>query len=518
MNTETVEVLVVGAGGAGLTLATELALAGVSALVLDQRPGRDPQSRAGAIQPRTAEVLQLRGLLEEALQRSVGRPTTGGHFAGLPAPLDYSAWDTRHPYPVSLPQDRLEAVLEERLAQLGGRILRLHRVVGLHQDGDGATVTADTPQGPRTFRGRYLAACDGAHSGLRKLVGAAFPGQAATLRSASADLVLSGPVDDGADHISGQIRTSPAGHFTLLTPLGGGLHKLLFSGPETALAERDAPVTADEVRAVLKATHGPRVDVVELRHASRFSNASRQLERYRHGRVFFAGDSAHIHLPAGGQGLNLGVQDAFNLGWKLAAVLRDGAGEQLLDTYHTERHPVAARVITLTRAQGAIMGPQRDGGLAELREVLTDLIRLPEANRHLAGMMSGLDLRYPMPQHGDHPLPQDSDHPLPQDGDHPLLGLRMPDLDLTVDGHPVRFSDLTRTGKGVLLELRATDLTTADPWNRRITRVRATVEANDTGPTTDTEALLVRPDGYVCWAGGPGLTTALNHWFGPATT
>ncbi|MFG2616896.1 FAD-dependent monooxygenase [Streptomyces sp. NPDC048507] len=499
MNTQVTEVIVVGAGGAGLTLATELALAGVPAVVLDRLPGRNLQSRAGAIQPRTAEMLALRGLLDDALGRSIDYQLLGGHFAGLPVPLDFAAWDTRYPQPVLLPQDQLEAVLEERLTALGGRVLREHRLTGLRQDADGVTATVTGPGGTeRSVRGRFLVACDGAHSSVRKLTGAAFPGQAARARMATADLVLTGDVDDSSTgHISSRIHTSPQGHFVMITPLANGLHKLIFSGPRTLSAERDAPVTADEVRDVLHATHGGSLDVAEIRYSSRFSDASRQLEHYRHGRVFFAGDSAHIHSPAGGQGLNLGVQDAFNLGWKLAAVLRGEAGEALLDTYQTERHPVAARVLALTRAQGVVMGPQRDGGLGELRDVLTDLIRLPDANRYLAGIMSGLDLRLPSPDAAA----------------HPLLGLRMPDLDLVVgDGEKVRFSELTRTGRAVLLDLADAPLDGAASWSDRVTRVRARAEAG----AIDAEAVLVRPDGYVCWAGGAGLTATLARWFGPA--
>lgn len=498
MNTQVTGVIVVGAGGAGLTLATELALAGVPAVVLDRMPGRNLQSRAGAIQPRTAELLALRGLLDDALGRSIDYRLVGGHFAGLPVPLDYAAWDTRYPHPVLLPQDQLEAVLEDRLAELGGRVLRRHALTGLRQDADGVAVTVATPDGERSFRGRFLVACDGAHSSVRKIVGAAFPGQAATVRMATADLVLTGEIDESTTgHISSRIHTSPEGHFAMVTPLANGLHKLIFSGPRTVLAERDAPVTAEEVREVLRATHGGSLDVAEIRYSSRFSDASRQLERYRHGRVFFAGDSAHIHSPAGGQGLNLGVQDAFNLGWKLAAVLRGEAAEELLDTYQTERHPVAARVLALTRAQGVVMGPQREGGLGELRDVLTDLLRVPEANRYMAGVMAGLDLRLPSPDAAE----------------HPLLGLRMPDLDLTTDeGGQVRFSDLTRGGRGVLLELSDTALDAADPWKDRIVRVRARAEKGG----IDAEAVLVRPDGYVCWAGGAGLADTLTRWFGPA--
>ncbi|MEU9715019.1 FAD-dependent monooxygenase [Streptomyces sp. NPDC047976] len=498
MNAQVTGVIVVGAGGAGLTLATELALAGVPAVVLDRLPGRNLQSRAGAIQPRTAEMLALRGLLDDTLGRSIDYRLVGGHFAGLPVPLDYAAWDTRYPHPVLLPQDQLEAVLEDRLASLGGQVLREHRLTGLRQDAEGVTVSVTAPDGERTLRGRYLVACDGAHSSVRKTVGAAFPGEAATVRMATADLVLTGDVDAGtAGHISSRIHTSPQGHFAMITPLADGLHKLILSGPRTMTAERDAPVTVEEVREVLQATHRGKVDVAEIRYASRFSNASRQLEQYRHGRVLFAGDSAHIHSPAGGQGLNLGVQDAFNLGWKLAAVLRGEVGEELLDTYQTERHPVAARVLALTRAQGVVMGPQRDGGLAELREVLTDLLRLPDANRYMAGVMAGLDLCLPSPDAAP----------------HPLLGLRMPDVELDLgEGGRFRFSDLTRTGRGVLLDLADAPLAAAAPWADRITQVRARVISG----RADAEAVLVRPDGYVCWAGGAGLTETLTRWFGPA--
>ncbi|MFE2857755.1 FAD-dependent monooxygenase [Streptomyces lavendulae] len=497
MNVQVTGVIVVGAGGAGLTLATELALVGVPAVVLDRLPGRNLQSRAGAIQPRTAEMLAMRGLLDDALGRSIDYRLVGGHFAGLPVPLDYAAWDTRYPHPVLLPQDQLEAVLEERLVKLGGQVLREHRLTGLRQDADGVTVTATAPDGELSLRGRYLVACDGAHSTVRKIIGADFPGEAATVRMGTADLLLTGDVDDSsAGHISSRIHTSPQGHFAMITPLANGLHKIIFSGPQTMLAERDAPVRPAEVREVLHATHGGALDVAEIRYSSRFSNASRQLEQYRHGRVFFAGDSAHIHSPAGGQGLNLGVQDAFNLGWKLAAVLRGDAGEELLDTYQSERHPVAARVLALTRAQGVIMGPQRDGGLGELRDVLTDLLRLPEANRYMAGVMAGLDLCLPSPDAAA----------------HPLLGLRMPDLDLLLDdGERIRFSDLTRSGRGVLLDLGDTHRAASAPWDDRVTHVRARAESGETGA----EAILVRPDGYVCWAGGAGLTETLTRWFGP---
>jgi len=317
-------------------------------------------------------------------------------------------------------------------------------------------------------------------------------------------------VPRAVDHISRLTHTG-GGYWMLLHPLEGpeentGLYRVVFGGPEQATLPREAPVTADEVARALVAVHGPQTRLGRLRGGTRFSDASRQVSDYRVGEVLFAGDAAHIHPPIGGQGLNLGVQDAANLGWKLAAHIRGDAPEGLLDSYHAERHPVAARVIATTRAQSVLMGDADD--VLALRGMLTDLTRLPDANRYLAGLMSGLDLRYDF-------------------GDlDPLVGTWMPDLDLgTAQGTTTRVSTLLRTGRGLLLELG--DTGTPDPLPAGVDRIIARPAepagsdatlgiGTDTGAAPDVDRILIRPDGYVCWAGaGPHASPepALARWF-----
>jgi 2-polyprenyl-6-methoxyphenol hydroxylase-like FAD-dependent oxidoreductase len=370
-------VIVVGAGPAGLMLASELTLAGIPAVVLEKQRIRSTQSRAGALQPRTAEVLDLRGLLDPLLDRALPRGEFGGHFAGLPVELDCRPWRTRHPYPVAIPQARLEAFLEQRLADRGVPVLRGHEVTALEQDADGATAG--------DIRGSYLVACDGGHSAVRNLLGVPFPGTVGRMSGVVADITLasrSAAVSTTSVHFSQQIKTT-AGFFSVLHPIEGDLYRLMFGRLSGAGPARNEPVTADEVGEVLRTVYGPGTELGELGEASRFSDASRQVERYREGRVLFAGDAAHIHLPIGGQGVNLGIQDAVNLGWKLAATVRGWAPEGLLDSYHAERHPVAARVLSNTSAQGVLSNPAQDKDLATVRDIFTDLLRLPDANRFI---------------------------------------------------------------------------------------------------------------------------------------
>ncbi|WP_042381486.1 FAD-dependent monooxygenase [Streptacidiphilus melanogenes] len=474
------EVVVAGAGPTGLMVASELALAGVETLVLEKLAERSRQVKGGGIQPRTAELLELRGLLEPLLSRATSREPVGGHFAALPVPLDCTPWQTRHPFPIAIPQWEIEEVLEERAVKGGARVLRDAGVTGVAADEDGVVVTADGLQ----VRARYLVACDGGHSTVRKLLGLPFPGRPGTHQAVLADIQLTSVsplVPQQLGHMSTLTRQA-GGYWAMTAPLGDDRYRLTFgrTGPadETALTEfdRDAPVTHDEIAAALEAVYGPETTLGAVANASRFSDATRQLEQYRAGRVLFAGDAAHIHPPLGGQGLNLGLQDAFNLGWKLAATLQGRAAQGLLDSYHTERHPVGAQVIHHTSAQRVLADPHPTKDVAALRDIVVDLLRLPDANRHIAGLMSGLSLHYPLP------------------GDHPLTGHRLPDAELHTATGTTRLSALFASGHAVLL-----DLTGALPSDLRlppgIDLVRAAC-AEGLGAS----ALAVRPDGYVCWA------------------
>ncbi|MFC9439477.1 FAD-dependent monooxygenase [Nocardia sp. NPDC057030] len=472
------EVIVVGAGPTGLMLANELTLAGVPVVVLEKRLTPSAQSRAGGLQPRTAEVLDLRGMLDPLLDLSVPRGQFGGHFAGLPVELDCRPWRTRHPYPVGIPQTRLEAFLEQLLLDQGVPVLRGVDVSAVEQDSAGVTVG--------DVRGSYLVACDGGHSTVRKLLGVPFPGTAGTMSSVVADLTLasrSDAVPTTSEHFSRYMK-SANGYFTTLHPIEGELYRLIFGKASDSRPDREKPISAAEVNEALAAVYGPETRLGELREASRFSNATRQVEHYREGRVLFAGDAAHIHLPIGGQGVNLGIQDAVNLGWKLAATVHGWAPEGLLDSYHDERHPVAARVLRTTRAQGVILNPTQDDNIGAVRDMFTDLLRLPDANYFISGMMSGLDIQYAG------------------------LGPRMIDLDLTTPDGQTRVSTLMRSGRGLLLSLDDTPRS-IDRWSDRVDHV--TAKADD-----DTPTVLIRPDGYIAWSAADEqpLEAALTRWFG----
>ncbi len=298
-----------------------------------------------------------------------------------------------------------------------------------------------------------------------------------TLASRSAEVLST------REHFSQHLK-SAGGFFSVLAPLEGDLYRLMLGKLSSKGPGRETHVTAEEVREALQAVYGLQTELGELREASRFSDAVRQVEHYREERVFFAGDAAHIHLPIGGQGVNLGIQDAFNLGWKLAATARGWAPDGLLDSYHTERHPVAARVLRNTRAQGVITNLSQDENLAAVRDIFIDLLRLPEANQFIAGMMSGLDVQYP------------------------CVGPRMIDLDLTTEDGPTRLSRLMHSGRGLLLSFDDTPRSIGR-WADRIDHVTAKTDEN-------LDAVLIRPDGYIAWSGADGqpLETALGKWFG----
>ncbi|WP_255951314.1 FAD-dependent monooxygenase [Streptomyces odontomachi] len=525
------EVAIVGAGPTGLALAHELALAGVDVLVLEKLQERVVQTKGGGIQPRTAELLQLRGLLEPLLTRAMPRDPVGGHFAMLPVPLDCTPWHTRQPYPIGIPQWEIEEVLEERAVARGARVLRGAEVTDMSAVGRAAPCTepgtVTVTAGDTQVKARYLVACDGGHSTIRRFLGMPFPGRAGTYQAVLTDVRLtavSSLVPQRSGHISTLTRRAGR-HWGMLVPIGGERYRFTFgrvdpadpdratgqeadperergtgrgadrgSGREAAGSTRkkagrttvrgtvrptgrEAPVTGDEITAALHDLYGTETELGGVYNASRFSDATRQLEQYRVGRVLFAGDAAHIHPPLGGQGLNLGIQDAFNLGWKLAATLRGHAPKGLLDSYETERHPAAASVLHHTSAQRVLANPDAPADVVALRDIVTDLMRLPDTNRHLAGLMSGLSLRYELP------------------GAHPLIGQRVPDVDLVTPDGPTRLSGLFGTGHAVLL-----DLAGVVPADLKSPQGVDLVRAGCPDGGLDAGAVLLRPDGYVCWA------------------
>ena len=472
------DVLIVGAGPTGRPLANELLLAGVSTVLADRLGQRSDLSRAGGVQSRTLEALDQRGLLEPLLATG-DHPVTTGHFAGIPLPLQTE----RHCLPWrSVPQVVIEEFFERHLAAHGLHARRGHELVGLAQDEDG--VTAAFADGT-ALRSRYLVAADGAHSTVRSLLRAEFPGEPGTLTIVAADVRLGGS-DPSTAH-----TWSEDGHWAALFPLGTDprgrqLRRLVLGGPGRSLP-REVPVTEDEIRDGLRTVFGTRVELLELRYARRITNASRQVEQYRHGRVFLAGDAAHVHLPLGAQGMNTGMQDAFNLGWKLGAAVHGWAPGYLLDTYHAERHPAGAAVLRNVRAQSLLMdwAGTRDPEVLAAREIFTAMAQLPAAQGYLGDLMSGMAVRYPMPGTTS----------------HPLVGRPAPDLDLGPD----RVHELLRSGRGVLLDPADRFAEAAGPWADRVDRA---------GKGAGVEPMLIRPDGYVCWAGADDPAAALRHWFG----
>lgn len=437
------DVLVAGAGPTGLMVAFELERAGIDVLVLERDAQPTTQSKALGLQPRSVEVLADRGLLA-SIEPHVEARLPAGHFSGIR--IDYTGLPTRFPYQLGVEQTYVAAAIEARLR---APVLRDAAVTAVAQDSDGVTVTT----GGREHRAGWLVAADGGHSAVRTLLDAAFPGSPARFSLVVADVTLAGKPTGLAD--GWELPSTASGY---LLPLSGGRYRTIVAGAEQQRIGRDAPVAVDEVQRALTAAHGPGIVVGELLWASRFGDAARQLERYRHGRVLFAGDAAHIHLPIGGQGLNLGLQDAVNLGWKLAAQIRGTAPDELLDTYHGERHPVAARVLVSTRAQGVLGVPDPDA--AAVREIVTGLLAVPEANHAVALEISGIGLTYPG-------TTGRSEVPVAPDGRGVLVGTEL----------PAGWAELVETREG-------------------------------------REPRLVRPDGYVGWAGGPGLEAALSRWFG----
>jgi 2-polyprenyl-6-methoxyphenol hydroxylase-like FAD-dependent oxidoreductase len=422
-----------------------------------------------------------------------------GHFAALR--LDVSRVESKYPFLLNVMQATVERLLEERAAELGVRVTWSAEVTGIRQDDAGVDIEVRGPDGTYRLRAAYLVGCDGGRSAVRKLAGIDFPGTPATLTELLGDVELTDPP---AGPIFQERR--PHGYFSVL-PFEPGWHRVMVND-HGHVADHDEPVTLEGLRTALISVAGTDYGMRSPRWLSRFGDAARQAARYRAGRVLLAGDAAHIHFPAGGQGLNLGVQDAVNLGWKLASVVRGHVPEQILDSYHAERHPVAARVLQNTRAQAALgrPGAQTDA----LREV--SLIEFDEVNRYLAYMITALDVRYPMGE------------------GHPLLGRRVPDVDITTADGDTRVVDLLHAGRPVLLDLSGGVADLADvvrDWTDRVDRIEAKCPAERwavpmAGSVPAPAALLIRPDGYVAWAAPAGepvdaasLRAALAVWFGP---
>jgi 2-polyprenyl-6-methoxyphenol hydroxylase-like FAD-dependent oxidoreductase len=494
------DVVIAGAGPTGLMLACELRLAGVDVMVVERLAERAGESRAGGMHSRTLEVLDQRGILNRFL--AVGELQPVGHFSGLYLEFDES--ESRHPYPLTILQPVIEQLLEEWAGELGLRVRRSAEVSGIRQDEAGVTVElGSTGTAPATLRARYLVGCDGGRSTVRKLSGIGFPGTPATMTSLIGDVELP---DLPEEYVWG--RRCPGGHFSAIA-FEPGWYRVITSEYDH-VADGDEPTTFAQLRESLVRLAGTDYGMHSPRWVSRFNDTARQAAQYREGRVLLAGDAAHIHFPAGGQGLNMGVQDAVNLGWKLASVVRGRAPDSLLDTYHAERHPVGERVLHNTRAQAALTRPgaQTDA----LREVFASLMVFDDVNRYLCGMLTALDIRYPV------------------DCSHLLAGRRVPDADLKVSGGATRVYELLHAARPVLLDLRgsAEVVAAADGWTDRVDLIDARSEDDcwsvpTVGEIPAPAALLIRPDGHVAWASTDGgapdtasLRGALATWFGPA--
>jgi len=477
-------VVIVGAGPTGTMLAAELKLAGIDAPILEVRPTQErPGSRAGGLHSRTIEVFDQRGIAERML--SAG--TTAQVAAFNSVPLDISDFPTRHPYGLALWQNQIERILGEWTGELGVRVQYGCEVVELVPDDAGVDIRLGDD---RHMRAQYIVGCDGGRSLVRNSAGIEFPGWDATISNLIAEVEFADEPEWGMRHDAIGIHG--------LGPLDDGRVRVVVTERRLRTA---GDVTLDDLRKAMVAVWGTDFGVRNPTWISRFTDSARQADTYRAGRILLAGDAAHIHYPVGGQGLNLGVQDAVNLGWKLAQVVKGTSRDTLLDTYQAERHPAAARVVRDTLAQVALR--RADERTKALGETIADLLRMDEPRTAFAGRMSGLDIHYDF---GD---------------GHPLLGRRMPDLDLmTADGSR-RVFELLHNARPVLLNFGGTDGIEIGPWANRVRLLDVEYdgmwELPVLGEVPAPAAVLVRPDGYVAWVGadGPaGLEAALTTWFG----
>jgi len=490
-------VVIVGGGPTGLMLAGELALAGVDVAIVERRGSQDlAGSRAGGLHSRTIEVFDQRGIAVRFLAE--GQMAQVAYFAGTR--LDISDFPTPHPYGLGLWQNHIERILAGWVGELAVPIFYGIEVNGFAQDDTGVDVALSNG---RSLRAQYLVGCDGGLSLIRKAAGIAFPGSDPTTSSLIAEVEMAEKPEFGIHRNALGVRSFGRKEYQIVDG------KIVYAdrGPvgvlvtEQHVGPATEPTLGDLSEALIAAC-GTDYGVHSPIWISRFTDAARQAAAYRKGRVLIAGDAAHVHPPDGGQGLQTGVQDAVNLGWKLAQVVKGASSESLLDTYHTERHPVAARVLRNTMA--SIVLRREDERTKALRDTMAELLGMDEPRKRFAAMMSGLDIRHDLGE------------------GHPLLGRRMPDLDLITANGPLRVFTHLHQARPVLLNLGESGAFDITPWADRVRLIDArcvgTWELPVLGAITAPDAVLIRPDGYVAWVGDLsqlGLADALTTWFGP---
>ena len=484
-------VVIAGGGPTGLMLAGELALAKVDVAIVERRVNQElASSRAGGLHSRTIEVLDQRGIASRFVSQGKTYPVV--HF--YLNPLDISDFPTRHNYVLGLWQNPIERLLAEWVGELNVPIYRGREVTGFAQDDTGVDVALSDGQ---SLRANYLVGCDGGRSLIRKAAGIEFPGWEPTTSWLIAEAEMAEEPKWGIHHDAAGSHAIGKGD--------GGLTRLVLTEPQLRL---DGEPTLRDISDALVAVYGTDYGIHSPRSISRFTDMTRQAAAYRDKRVLLAGDAAHVHPPIGGQGLNIGVQDAVNLGWKLAQVVKRTSPQTLLDTYHAERHPVAARVLRNTMAQTALR--RTDERTKALGATVLELVAMDEPRRRVAAELSGLSVHYDLGSAND-------------DERHPLLGRRMPDLDLVTADGPLRVFTLLHAARPVLLNLGEPAAFDIAAWADRVRRVDArcadtTWELPALGPVAAPAAVLIRPDGYVAWLGDPArreLAAALTTWFGP---
>ena len=479
------DVVIAGGGPTGLTLAAELKLAGVDVAIVERRVNQElAGSRAGGLHSRTIEVFDMRGIAERFLSQGQTMQIVGFNLNRL----DMSDFPTRHPYGLALFQNHIERILAEWVDELGVTIYRGREVTGFTQDESGVDVAISDG---RSLSAQYLVGCDGARSIVRKTAGIEFPGSDAKTSWIIAEV-------EYAEEPAWGLRESPAG--THAIGKGDRGHaRMVLTDPEVKSGEP----TLRDLRDALIAIYGTDFGVHTPIWLSRFSDMTRQAAAYRDRRMLLAGDAAHVHAPIGGQGLNIGVQDAMNLGWKLAQVINGTSPDTLLDSYHAERHPVGARVLKSTMAQSVLR--QTDPHTKALGDYIAEFLAADETRKKVAAEMSGLGVHYDL---GD---------------GHPLLGRRMPDLDLVTADGSTRVFALLHDAKPLLINFGESGSVGIAAWDNRVKLVEAKYdgawELPAIGPVAAPTAVVIRPDGYVAWVGAgtqAGLIEALTKWFGPA--